>query len=101
MLLLPQTLIIKQLFVVIISRYYSLILFVVINRRNFFERLARRDATCPVSGAGAQEGRQYDCDHIGKLPTCPTKIFASHALWRAMSNWVELGRTETSYVRVP
>jgi hypothetical protein len=69
----PQTLIIKQLFVVIVQR-------------NFFEIQVRHDAMRPVSGAGAQEGRQNDCDHIGKLPTCPAKLFALHALWRAMPN---------------
>jgi len=69
----PQTLIIKQLFVVIIQR-------------NFFEMQTRRDAMRPVSGARAQQGRQHDCDHIGKLPTSPAKMFALHALWRAMPN---------------
>jgi hypothetical protein len=69
----PQTLIIKQLFVVIIQR-------------NFFEMQARHAAMRPVSGADAQQGRQHDCDHIGKLPTSPAKMFALHALCRTESN---------------
>ncbi|MFT4720881.1 MAG: hypothetical protein ACI9SB_002054 [Candidatus Azotimanducaceae bacterium] len=81
----PQTLIIKQLFVIIIQR-------------DFFEMQARLDAMRPMSGAGAQEGRQNACDHIGKLLTCPAKIFC---VARSMMRYAELRQSETSCARAP